>query len=167
MLRKVLLNLENSVKVEKTSQIDDEKFVLRSIAKNGVMELTKASERLKSDAKFILGLVEVHPECLNVCANILFDRYEENGKLVEKEVDRRLFVALCCEKNVDAFKYFKNEDANAYLESVKQGETIVGNFQGEGCQIELSSDEDYIDLLKYIRYGYIKSRSIYAGCVLN
>lgn len=30
----------------------------------------------------------------------------------------------------------------------------MGSFQGKECLIQLPTDEEYIDLLNYIRYGY-------------
>ena len=81
MLNRILSRLKGNNKLENATleQRDNETFVVNCVVKNGVDELMNASSRLKSDAKFILDLVRVCPECLNECADVLFDRYVQNG----------------------------------------------------------------------------------------
>jgi len=146
------------------SKKDNEIFMYSYVKKYGINGFKKASNRLKSDAKFVLDLVKVCPECLLECEDVLFDRFEKDGEMVEMPIERNIFNAMCCENNVDAFKYMKKVDAKNYLQSVEQGLTLEGDFQGKSVSIELEADKDYIDLLKYVRFGYLKTDSLYVAC---
>lgn len=151
----------------KNKTVNEETLVARNVAKEGVGAFKCAGTKLKSDAKFILELVKEHPECLSVCEKVLFDRYTTGEREVENPVDEMLFASMCCEKNVQAFKYLRKDVATRYLSAVEKGELIKGSFQGKDCEIQLNADKDYIDLLKYIRFGYIKSHSLFVGCVVD
>ena len=120
MLNRILSRLKkDSVVTATVAQKDNEIFVANCIAKNGAAEFANASDRLKSDAKFVLGLVKTCPECLNSCADVLFDRYVQDGEMIEQPVDNKLFAALCCEENVEAFKYLAKIDARQYLQDAQ------------------------------------------------
>lgn len=161
MIRQIL------AKLAKSERIDEEVYVAKKVETQGVEAFKKSGTRLKSDAKFVLDLVKICPECLSECEAVLFDRYEDGETKVERPVDEALFAAMCCKKNVEAFKYLKKDVAKRYLASVENGDVIKGCFQGQDCEIQLKADQDYIDLLKYLRFGYIKSGSLYVGCMLN
>ena len=127
MLKKLFAKLrKEEVKLEKANdaQKDIELYVARCISKYGAQELANASDRIKSDAKFILDLVKVYPDCLVACAPVLFDRYEVDGEKVEVPVNEMLFAALCCERNSECFKYIKSNVAKEYLKAVENGEMI-------------------------------------------
>ena len=161
MISKILMRLAKSEKESEKS------YVFNKVETDGVEAFKNAGTRLKSDAKFVLDLVSMCPECLEECDNVLFDRYDDNGVEVEQPVDEMLFAAMCCEKNAQAFKYLKQDISKKYLSAVQNGEVIKGSFQGQDCEIQLEADEDYIDLLKFVRFGYIKSNSLYIGCMLD
>lgn len=165
VLKKVISRLNGDFKLENATaeKRDSEEFVLKCVVNNGADELKNASARLKSDAKFVLNLVKIYPECLNECADVMFDRYELNGEKVENPVDRKLFATMCCEQNVEAFRCLKHHDALQYLHDVEEGRSVKGMFQGKSVEIQLENDEDYIDLLKYVRFGYFKTGSLYAS----
>ena len=158
IIRKLILR--NEIENKK----DDENFMSAYIEKHGVEGFKKASARLKSDARFILGVVKTCPECLLECEGVLLDRFEYNEKMVEIPVDMNLFNALCCQANVEAFKFLGKADAKKYLENVEIRAIVSGNFQGNEVSVRLNTDKDYIDLLKYIRYGYLKTDSLYFAC---
>lgn len=165
MLKKVISKLNGDFKLENATaeKRDNESFVIKCVVNNGADELKYASARLKSDANFVLNLVRTYPECLAQCADVMFDRYVFNGEKVEEPVDRKLFATMCCDRNVEAFKSLKRNDAMQYLHDVEEGRVVKGVFQGKSVEIQLENDEDYIDLLKYVRFGYIKTGSLYAS----
>ena len=141
---------------------DQEVFVKKCIKANGADEFKLASERLKSDAVFILDLVATCPEIIKHCEEVVIDNTTTN-----QPVDEMLFVYLCCKKNMDCFKYFSNQTAKKYMDLLQSGEKINGKFNGKELSVNLGGDEDYIDLLKYVKYGILNSKSIYVQCAEN
>jgi len=139
----------------------DENFVEDCIAAGGAEQFYHASDWLRSDAKFILKLIEKHPEVLAHCEDVIFDRYDdETGSMKEVELDKFFFIALCCEKNLRAYKFIPEKVAIEYMNAVKESKTITGEFNGKEKVIQLVNDEFNIDRLLNIRYDIIKLRDL-------
>ena len=166
MFDRIMLRLKNhSLEKATEKQRNSAWFATECVKQHGVKEFQMASVNLKSDAKFILDMVAFCPECLAECENEIYDRYEVNGEMVELPVGKTMFAALCCQRNVNAFKYLPTSISKQYLEAVQQEKVIQGQFQGEKVNIVLKNDKDYVDLLKYVRFGFMKSDSFYVSCL--
>ncbi len=164
MLKKIVAKL---MKKDALTEEEMDNILLKNIEKKGLEEFKNASPRIKSDAKFVVKLVKTYPECLEECSDIIFDRYKDGEEIIEHPVDEMLFAIKCCNNNVNCFKYLNSKIAKRYIEAIENSETIKGTFQGEDCEINLTADKDYIELLKYVRFGYIKSKSLYVGCMVK
>ena len=143
MINKILNRLS------KKENKDDKAYIAKKVEAKGVEAFKSCGASLKSDAKFVLDLVKTCPECLEVCDKELFDRYEDNGVQVEQPVDKMLFAALCCQNNVESFKYLTKDIAKRYMAVVENSEIVKGSFQGEDYEIQFKADVDYLDLLKF------------------
>ena len=65
MVEKVALSIKNR-NLEKATekQKDRESFVYECVKTRGVEQFKMASDRLKSDAKFVMDMLAICPECL-------------------------------------------------------------------------------------------------------
>lgn len=136
---------------------DDEEFVEACIEGRGIEEFQYAGSWLKSDAKFILKMVRKHPKILQYCDDIIYDRYFGSDCLFEeREVDPLLFAAMCCDENINAFKYISEDSSRQYLDCVQHSTSVKGEFQGEQINIELNNEKDWFDVLLYIRHDIVK-----------
>jgi glutamate racemase len=128
----------------------------------GVVEPTsiKAKEATKNKKIGIIG----------TNATVKSKKYEETLKKLDPSIKTvsapcPLFVPFVENGMADSEAAYLV--AKEYLEAVEQGKSISGSFQGKDLTLLLEADEAYIDLLKYVRCGYIKSDSIYVGCMLK
>ena len=103
-------------------QQDNANIVREHIEALGEQEFKFASANLRSDAEYILSLVEKFPKVLKYVGKI----YERNcltGKLEkENEVTSNVFFAAeCFWRNKETFKYINDDLAVQYYEMVKEG----------------------------------------------
>ena len=139
---------------------DDEEFVEEAIKAKGIQEFQHAGSWLRSDAEYILKLVEKYPQVVQYCDKIVYDRYIKDQVWIEEiELDKVFFAALCCEKNITSFKYLDEASARGYMELVKSKGKIVDSFHGKEKVVDFANeDEDKVDLLNYIRYDIVKTK---------
>ncbi len=155
LLEKLLNRLSKigAVGIENTDDNlrDNEDYVRKVIKKKGAQKFEYASNYLRSDAGFILSLVEEYPDVLEFCKNDIYDRYVKDCFLVEEELmDKLVFVDLCYQKNNDTVLYFSEDIAQQYLKMVQNGEVVRGIYQGKEYEHQLISKED--DLYYYSIY---------------
>lgn len=137
---------------------DSEEFVKSCINAKGVKEFKLASDRLKSDAEFILTIVKNHPEILQYCAKDIYDRYVDVSFIVVEDqlVDEMIFAIKCLNENIESFKYLPRSIAYKYYRASKNGETVVGNYHGKQESYTLNKDADYLQTIQNIRFGAVE-----------
>lgn len=116
---------------------DDKKFVGACIKSRGPAELKDASERLRSDADFILTNVKKYPRVLEYCSEHVFDRYETKDGPVEVEMDKLSFITLCCCTNPDSIIYFDERTVNKYYNSVRNSQSMICRYHGKNVSVSL------------------------------
>ena len=116
---------------------DDAAFIRVCVLTRGGEEIGFASDRLKSDADFILGLVKKSPDVLDFCSDVVYDRYETEDGLVEKEVDSMDFISLCCCVDEDLILYFSEDLIGKYYEYIQTQEQLSCDFHGKKVPIDI------------------------------
>ncbi len=164
---KIRLNLALKGKIKlkewKDRYGDDETFVEAFVAGNECEEFQHASYRLRTDAEFIMKMVKKYPGILEYCEDVIYDRYIEDGMLIEREMNKLFFAALCCSKNVFSFKYFDSDLADAYFDCVENSVKLIDRYHGEKQTIELIGDEYNINKLLNARYDIVKFGNMFGS----
>lgn len=124
---------------------DNEQYVRKVIQKKGASKFKFASSYLKSDAEFILSLVENYPDILEDVEDEIVDRYLVDCFMIEEEpVDMLVFMDMCYQKNDFALYFFSNDLVLKYLDMLEKGETVKGSYHGSKYEHKLSIEEkDY------------------------
>ena len=120
----------------------NEDYVRKVIKNKGVHKFYYASDFLKSDAEFILSMVEEFPGILEFCDNKIYDRYMPDCFMMEEiEMDPIIFLDMCYIKNDDCLYYFPDDLVINYLNMIKNGEVIKGCYQGKEYEHKLEIQE--------------------------
>lgn len=164
LFEKIKLNMARNGKISlKDCDVKygfDENFVEACIQGRGVEEFQYASEWLRTDANFILKMIEKYPEIIEHCSEEIYDRYnDEKGLLIEKEMDKFFFQVLCCKKNLKVYRFLDNESAKRYMEAVKEEKVVSGEYHGEKKFLAFQNSEFAIDRLNNIRYDIVKLKN--------
>ena len=121
----------------------NETFVRDVIQRKGAKQFKYAGEDLRSDAKFILSMVEEFPDILEYSAEEIYDVYlvEDDPFRIEMDlVDPMVFATMCYKKNELSFSFFNDVVAFELYEAIKEGKTIKGTFQGEPFEYKFTYD---------------------------
>ncbi len=136
---------------------DSEQFVETCINIYGEEEFQFASERLRSDAEFILKFVKKHPKILKFCQPKIYDSYiEDDFIIVEEPMDELLFATKCCNENIEAFRYLPQSAALKYYRAVKSGVEVVGEYHGKEESYKLRNDKEFLHGIEFLRFGILR-----------
>lgn len=132
---------------------DSEQYVRKVIQKKGSSKFKYASKYLRSDAEFILSLVQEYPEILEDCEETIYDRYIKDCFMIEEEpVDMMVFVDLCYSKNDLSLLYFPDEIIDKYISWKKDGITIKSFYHGQIYMKELELTENDNLILQMVNF---------------
>ena len=130
---------------------DNLDYVKAVVSVQGARSFQFASDRIRSDAKSILEMVEFNPEILCYIKKDIFDR--SNGLTETEKVDNVLFALKCMELNVDSFAYLPEEIQVKLVNVFKTKNIYMGKLLGEIYSFNLDDfrkDEELMFLLDYV-----------------
>lgn len=126
---------------------DNEQYIRKVIRKKGADKFKYASKYIRSDAEFILSMVEEYPEILEHCNSEIYDRYMKDCFMVEeKQMDMIVFADLCYSKNEFSIAYLPYELVEKYISCKKDGVIIKSFYQGKPYEkkLEMTDTDDLL-----------------------
>ena len=133
---------------------DNLRYVKAVIKHQGARVFQFASDRIRSDAKSILKLVDFNPETIRFSKKIIMDRYTKDNHKQEKEVDYLIFAFKCLESHVSSLLYFDCDLQDKVIEALETKEKIEGEFEGVPCTIylrEFKQNQELKDIVEAVQ----------------
>lgn len=135
---------------------DNLDYVKAVVKVQGARSFQFASDRIRSDAKTILEMIELTPEILDYIKKDIFDR--SNGVGNAEKVDAVLFALKCLEIDADSYVYLSEELQVRLSNLIQNNNVYKGKLFGNVCEFNLNEFKKNEELMFLFDYLKIASR---------